>query len=269
MHEQGLISEKEYVQKLNEIQNGLFNQETYVQQIQQQLAKRKEVNDRLLKLTSDAAEDQQNIIQKESADEQTILNNKYTQGLISKSEYEKESANLTIKFGKEALQASIFAIPLAPTIGALGAAQLAAVIATPVPEYRKGTENHPGGLAIVGDAGKQEVIQTPDKKYYVTPNKSTLVDIPKHSKVFPDPDKFLKHALSITNPKMPLFTTTQSMENIRFEEMTKRIEKQLREIREAIKNKKEFHYEVDALGVRTKIRDAHNEWGYLNENFQF
>ena len=49
---------------------------------------------------------------------------------------------------------------LAAVIGAMGAAQVAMIAAQPIPKYAKGTDNHPGGLAIVGDGGRQEVIET-------------------------------------------------------------------------------------------------------------
>ncbi|MFH0070687.1 tape measure protein [Peribacillus sp. NPDC056705] len=52
-----------------------------------------------------------------------------------------------------------------------------------VPQYAQGTDGHPGGLAVVGD-GKgsnagQELIQTPDGQQYLSPSKSTLVNLPK------------------------------------------------------------------------------------------
>lgn len=49
--------------------------------------------------------------------------------------------------------------------------------------YAKGTDNHPGGLAVVGDGGKPEMIMTPNGKTYLSPNKDTLVDLPKGSQV--------------------------------------------------------------------------------------
>lgn len=51
------------------------------------------------------------------------------------------------------------------------------------PQYAKGTENHPGGLAVVGDGKKKELIMTPDGNTYLSPNKDTLVNLPKGSQV--------------------------------------------------------------------------------------
>lgn len=76
------------------------------------------------------------------------------------------------------------AIPLIAAVSAIGALQLAAIIATPIPKYAKGTLDHKGGPAIVGDGGVAETILT-DKGAYLTPSVPTLVDIPKGAQVIP------------------------------------------------------------------------------------
>ncbi|SHF50057.1 hypothetical protein [Dysgonomonas macrotermitis] len=78
------------------------------------------------------------------------------------------------------------AIPVNLLTAALGAAQIATVLATPIPEYAKGTDFHEGGPAVVGDGGRSELVVTPDGKMYKTPSHSVLVDLPKGSEVMPD-----------------------------------------------------------------------------------
>lgn len=72
-----------------------------------------------------------------------------------------------------------------PLIIAQGAIQLATILAQPIPKYAKGTKDHPGGLAIVGDGGKKEGIIT-NNGLFVTPDKPTLVNLPAHAQVIPD-----------------------------------------------------------------------------------
>lgn len=79
--------------------------------------------------------------------------------------------------------------PLIALIGAIGAAQIATVLARPIPKYATGTEDHIGGPAIVGDGGKSELAVTPDGRLIRTPNTPTLMDLPKHTVVLPDADK--------------------------------------------------------------------------------
>lgn len=88
------------------------------------------------------------------------------------------------------------AIPMIAALGAMGAIQLATIIATPIPKYAKGTDSHKGGLAVVGDGGVPETVVT-DKGAYITPSVPTLVDIPKGAKVIPyavDMEKMMSHA---------------------------------------------------------------------------
>lgn len=78
-------------------------------------------------------------------------------------------------------------IPGAIFIGAMGAIQLATALAQPIKAYAEGTKGkpHPGGLALVGDGGCQELVMY-DGKAWVTPDKPTLLDLPKGAEVFPD-----------------------------------------------------------------------------------
>ena len=81
---------------------------------------------------------------------------------------------------------------LAAVIGAMGAVQMATIEATPIPAYKEGTKDggHIGGLAIVGDGGKHEVVVYGGKSW-VTPDVPTVVDLPKGAEVFPDINEFV------------------------------------------------------------------------------
>lgn len=89
---------------------------------------------------------------------------------------------------------------LAAIVGAMGAVQIATIAATPIPAYKEGTKKggHIGGLAIVGDGGKQEVIVYGGKGW-VTPDTPTIVDLPKGAEVYPNIDTFDDVNLSL-NP---------------------------------------------------------------------
>lgn len=81
-------------------------------------------------------------------------------------------------------QTGIFGAPMAALIGAMGALQLATIVAQPIPKYAKGTDSHKGGLAVVGDGGVSETVIT-DRGMFLTPNTPTLVNLPKGSRVIP------------------------------------------------------------------------------------
>ena len=88
---------------------------------------------------------------------------------------------------------------LAGIIAAMGAVQVATIAATPIPAYKDGTKNggHIGGLAIVGDGGKQEVIVYGGKGW-ITPDTPTIIDLPKGAEVYPDVNTFESMSLNFT-----------------------------------------------------------------------
>ncbi len=86
--------------------------------------------------------------------------------------------------------------PFIAAIGALGAAQLARVIATPLPAFAEGTDDAPGGLAWLGDGGRRELVQQPDGKTWITPDRPTIMNLPKHSIVYPDARKVMEAGIA-------------------------------------------------------------------------
>ena len=80
---------------------------------------------------------------------------------------------------------------LAAIVGAMGAIQVATIAATPIPSYAEGTKTgaHLGGKALVGDAGKREVVMYKGLAW-ITPDTPMLVDLPKGAQVFPDVNDF-------------------------------------------------------------------------------
>lgn len=148
---------------------------------------------------------------KRAAKEQTEAKNKelerqkqeiaHKQAVWNKGVQVAETGIATARGIMEAFQLGpIAGAVMAAVIGAMGAMQVATILATPIPSYAdgtKGNDRHPGGTALVGDAGKHEVIMYSGKAW-ITPDAPTLVDIPKGAQVFPDVDK-----VDISNFDMP------------------------------------------------------------------
>ena len=72
--------------------------------------------------------------------------------------------------------------PQAILAGILGGVQTAAIAAQPIPAFAKGTSNAPGGLALVGEKGR-EIIVEPSGRVSLTGNRAELRDIPQGSTV--------------------------------------------------------------------------------------
>lgn len=76
-----------------------------------------------------------------------------------------------------------YAFAIYAAIAALTAVQVATILATPIPEYAEGTDNHPGGLALVGEDGLELVNPKGGSPYLV--NSPTLIDLAAGSSVEP------------------------------------------------------------------------------------
>lgn len=194
---------------LTSIMVGMYDQQ--IEQIEEQQEKNEEAGEeeieRIEKLAEDGAiSTEEAEARKRAAEERTAQKDKELEK--QKAELEQRQAKwqkansivqTTIATSLAIMQAFAQAGPiagpiLAAVIAAMGAAQIAIIAAQPVPKYAKGTKDHPGGLAIVGDGGRQEVIET-ENGAYITPSVPTLVDIPKRAKVIPNLVDYRKMSL--------------------------------------------------------------------------
>lgn len=73
-------------------------------------------------------------------------------------------------------------IPFAAIIGGLGAAQLISVLAQPLPQFYKGTNNSPEGFAKVGERGSELMIE-PNGNMSLTPSSETITYLKKGTKI--------------------------------------------------------------------------------------
>jgi TP901 family phage tail tape measure protein len=103
-----------------------------------------------------------------------------------------EKALAVTKTTVEGARAFVAALPnyiLAGIIAATTALQVASILAQPIPKYAKGTGDHPGGPAIVGDAYKHEIIIEPSGHTWLSEDHPAIIpNLPKHSVVLPSID---------------------------------------------------------------------------------
>lgn len=78
-------------------------------------------------------------------------------------------------------------------VAGLALAQAAAILATPLPAYKYGTQGkpHPGGPGRVGDGGRSEILELPSGLMYLTPPTDTVVNMPAGTNVYPDARKVM------------------------------------------------------------------------------
>jgi len=93
-------------------------------------------------------------------------------------------------------------IILAALVGALGAAQIGAIASTPIPQFKDGVRDFGGGMAVVGDGGKKEPITDKKGKLLgVSPNRPTLVNLPKGANVYSSEQEFQRELNGILSER--------------------------------------------------------------------
>lgn len=146
-------------------------------------------------MTTEEAEARKRGAEKQTAQQKEQLEKKKREAQIKQAKWEKAMNIIDTISSTSVGIMKIWAgegtlttkIAMSAFVAAQGALQLATILAQKIPEYKHGTDDHKGGLAIVGDAYKSEVVLT-DKGAYLTPAVPTLVDLPKHAKVLPNTD---------------------------------------------------------------------------------
>ena len=153
-------------------------------------------------ISKEESEARKRAAEKRSAEHQEELDKKRQEVLYKQAVWQK--ATSIAQAGIATALAVTEALPnfiLAALVAAMGAIEVATIIATPIAKYAKGTgkDGHPGGYAIVGDAGKNEAVVY-GGRMWITPDTPTLVDMPKGAVVYPDADSIPEPVFMTVTP---------------------------------------------------------------------
>lgn len=158
-------------------------------------------------------------------------------------------------------------LPFSAIVAALGAAQAAVVASRPLPEFYKGTDDSPEGLAVVGDRYGRELIQDGKTgEYRLTPNKATVQYLSEGSKVFTN--KETERILSsvdhngIAVGKLSGATQERKQPPIDYNKLGKTFEDAVTKIPVSTTN-------FDQNGVRTFVTKGRNRTERLNNRYKY
>ncbi|WP_438423263.1 phage tail tape measure protein [Aquimarina macrocephali] len=172
---------------LGDLANSIF--EARIQKIDDEIAKNDEKFEKLLE-NENLSEEKRKALEKKKEKEREALEKKKRKEQRKQAKLNKALAiaDVAIATALGIMQAYAQMGPIAGSVGAalvgvIGAIQIAAIIAKPIPQYAKGTEYHPGGFALVGEE-RAEVIAEPNKAPYVVDSPSIL-DLPEGTRVTP------------------------------------------------------------------------------------
>lgn len=115
---------------------------------------------------------------------------------IAAREFKAKKAQAIVNIAMDTAQALIglwvkpgfpAAIPMSIAVGALSAIQMGVIASQKMPNYAEGTDNHPGGLALINDgkgSNYKETVVTPDGKVRQFSGRDVVIDAPAGTQVF-------------------------------------------------------------------------------------
>lgn len=159
-------------------------------------------------------------------------------------------------------------IALAAVVGAIGAAQLARAIATPIPQFAKGGTMKQSGLAIVGEEGV-ELGKTSSGKQFLTPSVPTLTYLEAGTQITNKKDTYKKlmamaaSGIGINAHTMQLIQSRQK--STEFIELKEVMRNELTSLRKAYQNAPIHHTTVTKEGFQHQVQEGSRTVKYLND----
>lgn len=195
--EQILNISRDLTSALNDLASALF--ETKIQNIQVEIDKNNEYYDKQIE-QAEGNEKQIDLLEKERDKKNAVLEEK------KKKEQRKQAvANKAAAIAQAVVSTALAVIqayaqlgPIGGTIGAalvaaVGAIQIAAIAAQPIPKYKMGRRGGKAETAIVGDGGVPEVIERRNGKVELTPARDTLVELAAGDNVYKDIEDYKRN----------------------------------------------------------------------------
>ena len=177
-------------QSLTTFISGLFSKE--LDELDKNLSAQQDKYDRMAESGAMSTEEAE--ARKRAAEEETERKREEIQKKQAQAEKAANVAstvmNTAVAIMKAWSQGGIFAAPMVALIAAQGAIQLATILATKA--YAKGTDYAAGGLSIVGDGGRRELVLGAHGAW-LTPDTPTLVNLHRGDKVLPDAEAALNN----------------------------------------------------------------------------
>jgi hypothetical protein len=268
---------KEFKNEMIQFVNGMVNAQ--FERTQQRLESEKEAvyerRDEEIKALEESGATQKEIeegkmVIEARADAQAkAIEQRQKQAQIAQARFEKASALAQVAINTA--KAITEVLPnwyLAAAVAVMGAMQAAVISATPIPQYAKGTDDHAGGPAVMGDAGKRELVIEPSGRKWITSDKPTIYDIPKHTVVLPDAGSV---AIAAMNADTEKYRRLAALPNANYAQLVEHVyTKGFNEVVRAVKEipHSQLSVNLDQRGIFSISQNGANRCKYINRNFR-
>lgn len=223
-------------------------------------------------------------IYRNNADTQiAIEQQRLEQGLITQEQFDQKSRAIRRRAAQQEKQLALFQAALAQSLAILSIlkdqtipvtakplfialasaqalAQLAAIASKPIPAFKRGTKDAPGGPSLVGEAGAELIYHNGNWQYA---SKATVLDLPKHAKVIPAPETaqiLQKYEIPIPNVSQNVNTTVGQV-RIDYQKLGQAVGREVAKL-----PLQQFSFDENGI-ARYNMKLAHRN-NYLNGKFR-
>lgn len=223
-------------------------------------------------------------IYRNNADAQiAIEQQRLEQGLITQEQFDQKSRAIRRRAAQQEKQLALFQAALAQSLAILSIlkdqtipvtakplfialasaqalAQLAAIASKPIPAFKRGTKDAPGGPSLVGEAGAELIYHNGNWQYA---SKATVLDLPKHAKVIPAPETaqiLQKYEIPIPNISQNVNTTVGQV-RIDYQKLGQAVGREVAKL-----PLQQFSFDENGI-ARYNMKLAHRN-NYLNGKFR-
>lgn len=186
--------------KVGELTDALF--ERRIAQIDAEIRKVEELYDTKIKL-AEGDEKQQEALEQQKADLIKKLEMKKIEEKQKQARFQRSlSITETIQNTAVAVSSMLTAGPglgfiLAAIAAAMGAAQIAAIVAQPLPQYAEGGEIFKDHFGVINDAGRREYIER-DGRILTTDKKNVAVPLKRGDVIYPNFEEMSKRSMLLS-----------------------------------------------------------------------
>lgn len=158
---------------------------------------------------------------------------------------------------------------IAGAVAAAGALQIAAVLSKPIPKFAQGTEDAPGGLAIINEEGPELIVHK-GKGYIAGSDGPTMAYIPKHAqiKTADETERILtgnNYEGQIEGLKEGVDTVIQVARGEGYQELIDVFAQRLASLEHAVRTKATVHINYSKQGAEAMIRNAETNTKFLSD----
>jgi len=160
-------------------------------------------------------------------------------------------------------------LPFSAIVGGIGAIQLAAVLSKPIPAYAEGTDNAPGGLAVINELGREIIEDRLGNRHIIGTDGPTLTHLERGSKVYTHEESKKMLGGKDFDSAMKVYEGGAKRINAGAlnDDINRVMVGKLDRLNDTVRNKREVHINITKKGIDLLAKENNTWTKYVDNNY--